>query len=200
MRAPHLAWAHLPYRRVDIGNLAKSREGQRAAGRGHYKCLPATTSILYCIFDLHFTRFHCTSFPAENTWPLSGPEGEAFLPLQLLLLPVVVFVVAVVAVFGSHTWARGDYQWNASWMSNRGCVIIIAESTLSSISSRPPAKIATACNWQRRSLPAPSRVMRRFASPRRMTAASFFDALSCNFVKNVSNRFRWFIAKFISTL
>lgn len=43
-------------------------------------CLPgslANTSILYCIFDLHFTRFHCTSFPAENTWPLSGPKSPA---------------------------------------------------------------------------------------------------------------------------
>lgn len=50
------------------------------------------------------------------------------------------------------------------------------------LSATPPLRYATAC------------------SSRRMTAASCFDALSCNFVKNVSNRFRWFIAKFISTL
>lgn len=52
MRAPHLAWAHLPYRRVDIGNLAKSREGQRAARRGQQALqMPACN---YEYFVLHF--------------------------------------------------------------------------------------------------------------------------------------------------
>lgn len=50
--APHLAWAHLPYRRVDIGNLAKSREGQREGGRGQRALqMPASK---YEYFVLHF--------------------------------------------------------------------------------------------------------------------------------------------------
>lgn len=161
MRPPHLAWAHLPYRRVDIGNLAKTNAG-RGGGRGWRGALqmPARLARVFCIAfsicTLH--AFIALRFRRKTLDRSLGPRANRGI-VNVLTAAACAASTPRSALLSDRTLEReaiiSEMQvecLTVVWVRAAGdCVIIIAETILSLISPKTAS-----------------------ASCRRMTAASCF--------------------------
>lgn len=124
--------AHLPYRRVDIGNLAKTNAGRSRGAGGEALQMPAWQPGKHEYFVLHF-RFALYTLSLHF---VSGGKHLTALGLQEPSRHCYRFNCSC-----SHSPCTLEREAIISEMSNRGevgerddCVIIIAETILSLIS------------------------------------------------------------------
>lgn len=111
MRAPHLAWAHLPYRRVDIGNLAKSREGQRAAGSGKGAARITNACLQLRVFCIAFSictlhAFIALRFRRKTLDRSLGPRAKHSYRCNCFCFLLLLFLLWLLLPFSDHTLER----------------------------------------------------------------------------------------------
>lgn len=101
MGAPHLTWAHLPYRSVDIGNLAKSREGQRAAGITNACLQLRVFCIAFSICTLH--AFIALRFRRKTLDRSLGPRAKQSYRFNCFYILLLLWLLLP---FSDHTLER----------------------------------------------------------------------------------------------